>query len=377
MGYNPIIHRRYAATIATRHNPTKIKRRHASNAKMPESMTKTLRLRNRLSILRLCLLSACLLLLAACDADNTEDLQDGPRLVAEATLGPATEAPAPDSSGPGLIADDALPTLADTPIQITPEVISPLSQVTVESNYVIVTPTLPPSKTPTTTPTFTPSPTQTATPTRTVTATATTFLLPTSQIIAVTLPVAAPINEVCDSTWFFIQPRPENCPLNPPSASQGVYQSFQNGHMIWVGAQDAIYVMYNDQQQPRWQVFRDYFVEGMVEETNDFGAAPAANLWQPRRGFGMLWRGNEQVRQRIGWATMEWELPYSVQVQNATNGAIFLSQVGTGAFGLLPGGNSWTDYSTASGGVPLPPAQPPVNAGAGGTAIPPLPGAEG
>lgn len=303
------------------------------------------------------------LLLAACN--GREDIQTGPRLVSDVTLGPPTQIP------PTTVVT-ATRTPTPTPIRLTPEVVSPFSLVTVEANYVIVTPTLPPSKTPTQTPTFTPSPTETATPTRTVTATATVFVLPTSQIIPITQQVAVPINQVCDSTWFFIQPRPDSCPLNPPNASQGVYQTFENGHMVWVASQDAIYVLYNDALLPRWEVYRDYFVEGMVEAVSEFENPPAPNLWQPRRGFGLLWRSNAAVRQRIGWGTMELELPYSVQVQTANNGTLFISKVGSGVFGLLPNGSAWNDYTTASNLLPGAPPAAPIQSG--GTAIAPLPG---
>jgi hypothetical protein len=277
----------------------------------------------------------CLMfLLVACGA--SADIE-GPRLVREVTLAPAT-------------AD--LPTLVvtHTPIR-TPEIISPLQQVTIEADFVLVTPTLPPSKTPTQTPTFTQTPTVTMTPSSTATATATSFLFPTSQIIPLNAPVAAPINEICASNWFFLNPRPASCPLNPPNASNGVYQSFQNGYMVWVGSQDAIYIMYNDLGLPRWQVFRDYFVEGMEESSGSF-SAPAPNLWQPRRGFGTLWRSNQSVRDRIGWGTMELEQPYSVQVQTSNDGTVFISAPSNTMFALFPNNASWQVFASTNAIAP-------------------------
>lgn len=263
-----------------------------------------------------------------------QDVSTGPRLVAERTLGAETPLPVVN--------------LAATPIRLTQEQVSPLSLVTVDAAYVLVTPTLPPSKTPTRTPTFTPTPTISPTPTTTATATATQFLLPTSEIVAVTAQVAAPAARVCDSVWFFREPRPASCPLNPPRVAQGVYQTFQNGYMVWVGGQDAIYVMYNDMQTPRWQVFRDYFQEGMPESAPEYSNAPQSSLWQPRRGFGMLWRANATVRDRIGWATMEWEQGYSVHVQTGSDGAIFISQPANYVFSLFPNGANWTQYGVTS-----------------------------
>jgi hypothetical protein len=289
-------------------------------------------------------------LMAACVPQE----EQGPRLVREVTV----------------VATDILPTrvLSPTPPPITQEVPSILQMPTSNADFVLVTPTLPPSKTPTTTPTHTLTPTLTLTPTITTTATSTSFLLPTSEIIAVTAPVAANNNQICLTNWFFIQPRPASCPLNVPTASNGVYQTFQNGTMIWVGSQDAIYIMYNDAINPRWQVVRDYFEEGMPE--NGGFTAPGAGLYQPRRGFGLLWRNNEIIRNRVGWANIEWEMPYSVQVQTSNDGSLFLSVPGSGVIGLLPNGTSWTMYSS----VPSPASSGSVlglgNSGVAPTAIP-------
>lgn len=287
------------------------------------------------------------LFLSACSA--TQDVQ-GPRLVREVTLPPST---------------NALPTrfLTATPAPVTPEVLLPLLPVTVPADFVLVTPTLPPSKTPTLTPTMTLTPTATLTPTTSATATATAFLLPTNVIIPVTSLISAPINQICDSNWFFVQPRPASCPLNTANAGQGVYQAFQNGFMVWVGNQNAIYILYSDALSPRWEVRRDYFADGMAEDSPEYAVAPAPNLWQPRRGFGMLWRAEERIRTRLGWAIMEREQPYSVQVQTANDGSIFISAPSSNLFGLLPSGVGWQLYSTLlsepmfvppGGGVPIP-----------------------
>jgi hypothetical protein len=188
-------------------------------------------------------------------------------------------------------------------------------------------------------------------------------LLPTSIIIPITREAVAPTSEVCASTWFFIQPRPPSCPVNPPNSTQGVYQTFQNGYMVWVQNQDAIYILYGDANQPRWQVFRDYFEEGMSEVVGEFLTAPSAGVWQPRRGFGLIWRNNQTIRDRLGWATMEWEQPYSASVQTARDGAIFLSQPASSVFMLMPNGIHWEQYSgqmPALSGSTLPTALAPA-----------------
>jgi hypothetical protein len=170
---------------------------------------------------------------------------------------------------------------------------------------------------------------------------------PTSIVQPVTAIVSNPLPQVCDSTWFFIQPRPASCPLNPPLTSQGSFQQFQNGLMIWVQMQDAIYVLYDTENPPRWEVYNDTFDEGEPEFDPAWGPSPPYT-WQPRRGFGELWRGNTAVRQRIGWAVIEWETPYSVNVQTSNDGTIFVSEPpnrGGGVYALLPGGRDWQRYT--------------------------------
>jgi hypothetical protein len=279
-----------------------------------------------------------MMILSACTAESTPQ---GPRLIQEVTLASTNVVPTRFSS----------PTITQERI-VTPERLSPLNNVTVDAQFVVVTPTLPPSKTPTPTPTQSPTPTVTPTATMTNTATATSFLLPTSEILEVTDAVAAPNDQICDSNWFFIEPDPGSCPLYPPNASAGVYQEFQNGVMLWVGSQDAIYVMFNDLSVPRWQVFRDFFNEGMVEESPAYLTPPTTALWQPRRGFGLLWRDNEVLRNRLGWATQEWEQPYSVQVQTADNASIFLSTPSTNIIVLFPNGQNWNRYATTTSSLP-------------------------
>jgi hypothetical protein len=275
--------------------------------------------------------------LAACEpSDNSSG--DGPLLVREVTLA------ATDLSSTRFLSPT--PTQATQP-RPTGEVISPLNPVTVDARYIVVTPTLPPSKTPTITPTQTQTPTVTPTPSMTNTATSTAFLLPTSEIIPITQPAAQNSDAICDSSWFFIEPRPAACPMSQPTASNGVFQQFQNGTMIWAGSGQAIYVLYNDTNQPRWQVFRDYFDQNNPSMAY-LDAPPqqiGSSFWSPRRGFGLLWQQDLTIHNRIGPAIEQWEQPYSVQIQTASDGSIFISTPRGIVYGLLYGGVNWNQYS--------------------------------
>jgi len=89
------------------------------------------------------------------------------------------------------------------------------------------------------------------------------------------------------------------------------------------------------------------------------------------RGFGKLWRNEEQnpqkalVRDRVGWGTMEHEQPYSVTKQVRNDGTIFLNDPNGRFFQLAPAG-AWQIYAGLSspftggstGGNP-PPGAPP------------------
>jgi hypothetical protein len=244
--------------------------------------------------------------------------------------------------------------LANPPTEVN-QLTAPL---TVNADFAIVTPTEQPSKTPDLTATSTTTPTIVASPTMPVTATETAWLLPTSPIIAITQPVVQPAPRICDSAWFFIEPRPESCPLNPALASQGVFQRFQNGLMFWIGSQDAIYVLYDDAQAPRWQVFRDVFDEGMPEDSDEYASPPYQGVWQPRRGFGMLWRNNILVRERIGWAVQQLEQPYSVQIQTDSQGVAFVNDPTNVIYALSPAGQSWQKISGGSWPATAPIAGP-------------------
>src|SRR5262249_42768792 len=136
----------------------------------------------------------------------------------------------------------AVPTriLSPTPSPIvipvsTADLTTPLPVVTLESSIVLVTPTLPPSKTPTETPTQTPTFTSTPRPSLTPY-----VLYPTPIPIpplsgVVPLPTALGGNPSCSVAWFFSQFAPAACALNPAVSSPGSYQQFQNGFMIWTG----------------------------------------------------------------------------------------------------------------------------------------------
>ncbi len=123
-------------------------------------------------------------------------------------------------------------------------------------------------------------------------------------------------------------------------AERGVWmgeQAFQGGLMYW--RQDArdIYVLHND---GTWQAFGDTWQEGQTEW--DVSIVAPGGLFQPKRGFGRVWRDNQSVRDRLGWATME-ERGFQGSIQSFQNGRMIWSNV-RGVFVLYSDG-TWQRYS--------------------------------
>lgn len=282
-----------------------------------------------------------LAVLVAC-TPNQAPFNDGPLLVQEMTLAPSTSEPTRALSP----TPSPLIVGAST-IVLSTNVASP----TFQSSFVLITPTLPPSKTPTRTPTVTvpPPPTRTPPPRPTFSSNngvATPFFIPTSGGV-VPLPTAIVVNpaqQSCSTIWFFASLVPASCPLNPPLVSAGSFQPFQYGVMIWVAQQDAIYVLYDTVNPPRWQVYNDGFQEGMPDTDPAFDNPPPST-WQPQRGFGLLWRARPDVSARIGWAVTGAELPYTTQVQIGADGLIFIAEPQGGVYSLRPDGADWQRFA--------------------------------
>lgn len=165
----------------------------------------------------------------------------------------------------------------------------------------------------------------------------------------------------CSLIWFF-QPPVEDCPAAPPTQSLQVEQRFEGGIMLWLESSQEIYALFSDGQTPTWQIFPDNFTDGIPIQDDSITAPP--ERLQPVRGFGLVWRENPAVRERLGWA-VEPELGYDGVIQRADaaeQGTIYLRIRDGGIVGLQPGGVAWevlpvvsiTDLST----VPEPKSTP-------------------
>lgn len=117
----------------------------------------------------------------------------------------------------------------------------------------------------------------------------------------------------CPDPWFF-SPAPDVCGT-APIASQAAEQHFERGTMIWVKELNRIYVLYQDINSPKWQAFQDEWDESQPE--SDPSIVPPEGLQQPIRGFGLVWRQNPTVRERLGWA-VDRETGFDTIVQYTT-----------------------------------------------------------
>lgn len=113
------------------------------------------------------------------------------------------------------------------------------------------------------------------------------------------------------------------CPTQPEGGVWMAEEKFQNGTMFWRDDTDVIYVLFKD---GTWQQFADTWHAGDPE--TDPSLVPPAGLYQPRRGFGKLWRENPLVRSQLGWATTE-ERGFTGSLQPFQNGLmIYSNQLG-------------------------------------------------
>jgi hypothetical protein len=118
----------------------------------------------------------------------------------------------------------------------------------------------------------------------------------------------------CAYSWFF-SPAPDICPTEPV-VSEAAEQHFEHGTMIWVEQKSRIFVLYDDDRSsPRWEMFTDEWGEG--EPDRDPELIPPEGLYQPVRGFGLVWRERPEVRDRLGWA-VDQETGFTTVVQSTT-----------------------------------------------------------
>lgn len=120
---------------------------------------------------------------------------------------------------------------------------------------------------------------------------------------------AAPARTVTVTPPPTVTPAPDIFPTNTVTEVQLAEQVFEHGRMFWIRYNRQIWVMIEGETpyQGDWFCYNDTFEEG--EPEIDPSIVPPADRYQPRRGFGKLWRNLAEIRDRLGWAiTPEFEL---------------------------------------------------------------------
>lgn len=134
------------------------------------------------------------------------------------------------------------------------------------------------------------------------------------------------------------------CP-GPLAVGPAAQQPFEHGFMIWFGPAQQIFLFF-EEPGPHYSVVTDEFQEGMPE--SDPSLVPPAGLYQPVRGFGLVWRKNPNVREALGWATAP-ETGFETWVQSYQelglhNAYTFIQGIDGTIYRLVAMGGGWEVY---------------------------------
>jgi hypothetical protein len=110
-----------------------------------------------------------------------------------------------------------------------------------------------------------------------------------------------------DATAAEPPPVPTGAAIPTPVSNQIIVseQAFQNGRMFWLEPNREIWVMIEDGEsstQGTWLIRNDTWDEATELAFDPSITPPDEDLFQPERGFGKLWRENQELRDALGWA---------------------------------------------------------------------------
>jgi hypothetical protein len=136
------------------------------------------------------------------------------------------------------------------------------------------------------------------------------------------------------------------CPKEAES-SGAAQQPFEYGFMIWLQNSQSIIVFFSNYGGQSYRIYNDTFIEGDPEI--DPNLSPPAGLLQPKRGFGKVWRENDEVRLNLGWATTDeegfetWQQSY--QGMGMHNIRTWIKDINQRILELDPNASAWKIYS--------------------------------
>jgi len=83
-------------------------------------------------------------------------------------------------------------------------------------------------------------------------------------------------------------------------------QYFQRGFIFWNSTSKTIWVLLKADENAtsgEWRSYKDTFVDGDQEIDQSLTPPDPLHLYQPRRGFGKLWRKPSDLFDKLGWGT--------------------------------------------------------------------------
>ena len=122
------------------------------------------------------------------------------------------------------------------------------------------------------------------------------------------------------------------CATGAETATWAAEESFEHGYMYWRQDDTFLYVLNSN---GTWQGYDDTWTS--AEPEWDASITPPWGLYQPKRGFGKVWRDNSSVRSGLGWATTE-ERGFHGSIQRFEHGMMLWSDV-RGIFVLYSDGH--------------------------------------
>ena len=126
------------------------------------------------------------------------------------------------------------------------------------------------------------------------------------------------------------------CPVESEESNWSAEEAFVGGYMFWRQDLQLIYAVYGD---GTWQSFSDTWDSSQIEE--DPTIVPPSGFYQPKRGFGKVWREQSGVRDKLSWAIAP-ERGFAASWQ-AFEGGMMLWSDHQGTFVLYNDG-TWSHY---------------------------------
>jgi len=158
-------------------------------------------------------------------------------------------------------------------------------------------------------------------------------------------------------------------------------QDFEHGFMFWDSPTKTIWVLTKTKDSDNtgvWQVYQDTFVDG-DQEIDQSLTPPQPNLYQPRRGFGKVWRQPTNLFAKLGWGTTP-EFDESTPISyltgaNGGGGRYLILTLGQQIFTLTEAtagqaGGTWTLQGKLVPGNPNERTFTPTPGGPAATAVP-------